>query len=155
MTDISLYHIQHSTIEKVLPKLLEKIISTNNKAVIFCSDENMMNELDKYLWSFSTKTVIPHGCKHDGYKAKQPIYITDVEENPNDASILISLGKVDENYLMTFKRMIYVFDNSVESVSYAENIIKAYKSNNQHSLTCWQQDKASGNWLRLEKDTFL
>jgi DNA polymerase-3 subunit chi len=155
MTDISLYHIQHSTIEKVLPKLLEKIVSANNRAILFCADESMMSELDKYLWSFSTKIFIPHGSKNDGYQDKQPIYITDVEENPNGASILVTLAEVSKDYLVRFSRMVYVFDNTKENLEYAKNIIKAYDNDTSHKLTCWQQDKTTGSWLKLESYAFI
>ena len=142
---VSFYHLSSSPLEKALPNLLEKLIASDKRAVMFFADETHMLEVDKSLWSFSTNRVIPHGNEQEDYKEKQPLYLTTKEENPNKAEILIVVDGSTPAYASQFERLLDVFDGNHDTiVKAARQRWKSYKEA-EHELAYYQQD-ASGKW---------
>ena len=145
MTEISFYHLTSSTLEKALPKLIEKIYSLGLKIVILCENNELIQIIDEILWSYSTKTFLAHATYLDPHPEKQPIYITDKEENPNQASILIKIGENIPNYFNEFDKYLDIFSgNNQNELAAARSRYKIFKSK-ESTIKYWKQDE-SGNW---------
>ncbi len=145
MAEISIYHLSVTNIEKTLPKLLEKILSSGSRAVLLTGNIEQMELINNYLWSFSTKILIPHGSQNDPYPEEQPIYITTHEDNPNKADVLVSITACESKYYNKFNRFIFIFmDEDEVGKRFANELSK------QQNVTYWAQDMNSGAWVKRE-----
>jgi DNA polymerase-3 subunit chi len=145
VTNISLYYLSILPREKAVPKLLEKVVSSGINAIMrFARQE----ELDKYndlLWSYNSKSFLPHGSSKDGYPDQQPIYLTKDLDNPSGAKILVLVDGSLYDDITDFERCLDIFDGSDE-----EELAKARKRYSKyvkdgHNVTLWKQN-AQGNW---------
>ena len=147
MTDVSFYHLTTSPLEHALPKLMERVYGSGEKAVLLTESEEQASALNDLLWNYSTESFLPHGMHKDGNDAEQPIYITPALENPNEASILVVTQNNPPESIDDFSRCLYMFngdDNS--SLIAARAQWRSYKDLG-HALTYWQQD-AKGSWKK-------
>ena len=88
MTEIRFYHLQRSTLESVLPKLLERVIERGQRAVVMADSPERVEALTAHLWTYEDRGFLPHGSARDGHAERQPIWITETDENPNRADVL-------------------------------------------------------------------
>ncbi len=147
MPEISFYHLTKTPLEKALPQLLEKAVASGKHIVLLTSSEEQLTTLDNTLWTYSTKKFLPHGREKDGFAEKQPIYLTNSEQNPNNAEILVLTDGAEPEYLSEFPRVLDVFDGNDEAaVAEARTRWKKHQEAN-HTLTYWQQD-AKGAWQK-------
>ena len=148
LPEISFYKLTALPILKAAPKLIEKIYYSEQKLVVIAEQEDLLQSLDKLLWSYSTKHFIPHATFQDPHPSDQPIYLTHNMENPNDATITMVLGIVELNNLITDK-CIYMFDgNDKSQLAFARKTWQAYKKQG-NSIIYWQQN-AEGSWARQD-----
>lgn len=100
------YHHSISPLEKVLPKLLEKILASGQRAVVMASSEEQLKTIDTFLWTYSKSELLPHGTAEDGNAGFQPIWLTCIEENPNQAQILILVGDLRPSNISLFEKVL-------------------------------------------------
>ena len=93
--EISFYRLTTLPISKAAPKLIEKIYYSKQRLVVIAENEVMMKTLDDGLWVYSTKHFIPHGTFADEHPSDQPVYLTTKLENPNNATLVMALGRVE------------------------------------------------------------
>ncbi len=147
MTEIRFYHLQTQTLEQALPKLLMKAYGTGKKIVVRAADATQVEALNMHLWTFHPNMFLPHGSKKDGYGDQQPIWLTDKDDNPNDAKILILTAPSEETDLTTFDLCCDIFNGfDEEQVKAARMRWKAHKEQG-FDLTYWQQDD-KGGWAQ-------
>ncbi|MFV9876000.1 MAG: DNA polymerase III subunit chi [Rickettsiales endosymbiont of Dermacentor nuttalli] len=145
MTEISFYHLTALQLERALPKLLEKVVSTGKKAVLLSSTQEQVDTLNNLLWTYTTKAFLPHGTKKDRFIDKQPIYLTCEEENPNNAEILVATYGIKPLFLSSFTRCIDIFNgNDEQELERAQIRIDEYQKQG-HKIIYWQQTK-DGSW---------
>lgn len=144
MSVINFYHLTVTPLGKALPKLMEKVYTSGNKALIVTKDLEQTEDLNKQLWTYTTKFFLPHGSKEDGFSEKQPIYITNDNENPNGATILAFVGNAEPEGIANFDKCLYMFDGNDDSeIATARDRWKEYKSQG-HEITYWQQTEKGG-----------
>lgn len=144
MTDIRFYHLQTQTLEQALPKLLMKAYGTDKKIVLRAQDSKQVEDLNQLLWTFHPNVFLPHGSKKDGYAELQPIWITDKDENPNDAEILVLTHGVESDSVGDFEMCCDMFNGfDDEQVKSARGRWKGLKDAG-HELTYWQQTEQGG-----------
>src|SRR5690606_9646272 len=85
MTEISFYHLTRQPLNKALPRLLEKVLAAGHRALVLAGSEERVEDLDAALWTYDPDSFLPHGSRVLGHAARQPIYLTTAEENPNKA----------------------------------------------------------------------
>ncbi len=96
MADIRFYHLTRSTLEAALPPILEKVLERGWRAVIRTSSADRALALSDALWAYGDNSFLPHGTARDGKAERQPVWITDTDENPNGANtILLTDGVMD------------------------------------------------------------
>jgi len=81
--------------EFLLFEIVERAYRGKNKILIFTSDRERAEALDRMLWILRQESFIPHrifkpGEKIEGIEA--PVGIVTIEENPIEARILIADG---------------------------------------------------------------
>ncbi len=118
---------------KALCRILEQKYLYQNFMILRTTSEDLQEEINEVLWTFSKKSFIPHGSKFDEQPEKQNLYITTGGEIPNNASILIlynlfGFNNYDVKY---FKEIILIFDNNNSLiVTEAREFYKKLKNEN-------------------------
>lgn len=144
-TEIGFYHLQKWPLDRALPRLLTQIQERGMRAVVLAGSEERVEALNSLLWTFSTDSFLPHGSGRDGNAHRQPIYLTTVEENPNEATVLVLTDGMDSSRIGEFERCFDMFDgNDPEAVTAARARWKARKEAG-YTLTYWQQTDG-GKW---------
>ncbi len=149
MTDISYYHIQKQAVEVALAQLMERVIASGKRAVIRAPGEAMVSQIDDVLWSYDPDSFLPHGTAKTGFAEDQPIYITDGDDNPNRAEILVLVNEVSDDGLQDYERCLYLFDGRSEMITSLAR--KRWTSHKEagHAMTYWMQSE-SGQWQKKQ-----
>ena len=146
MTEVGFYHLLSTPLERALPKLLERAREQGHPIVVRAGSAERVAQVDALLWTYEEASFLPHGSARDGNAASQPIWLTDCDENPNHATMLVLIDGVEASDLPSFDRCADMFDgndgNAVEAAR--ERWRRARETG--HSLTYWQQTAAG--WER-------
>ncbi len=110
--EINFYQCDESLVKSMAPLML-KILEENKKAFIFSSDAVRTQEIDAGLWSYGKNKFIPHILISDKnfVMERQPILISDKEENSNKADYLVLMEEVSEKFMSEFSRVFYFYDS--------------------------------------------
>lgn len=148
MTHINFYHLTQTDKMRALPRLMEKVVDAGQRAIIWSEDIQSIDMMNTVLWTYSTKTFIPHGVKVDGFSARQPIYLTTQDENPNRASVIAVMDEVIPDFVDSFEKCLYLFNGKDrEHTQLARQQWKAMKDKG-YSLDYWKQG-SKGNWEKV------
>ena len=109
--EINFYQVDEGIIKALAP-LLIKVLDEKKKAVVFCGSENLVKEMDASLWSYGRSKFIPHVTVFDADfdMNRQPILITNKEENLNKADYLVFLDEPSEAFLSSFPRIFHFYE---------------------------------------------
>lgn len=145
MTEIRFYHLKTQTLDEALPKLVMRAYDNGGKRIVIrMTDKNAVEKMNAALWTFHPNIFLPHGSAKDGHADKQPVWLTDTEENPNGATILIAANTAADD-LSPFDLVCEMFaDHETDAVAAARARWKTYKDAG-HTITYWQQTE-NGGW---------
>ncbi|HTH16301.1 MAG TPA: DNA polymerase III subunit chi [Magnetospirillum sp.] len=144
MTQIGFYHLTRLPLEQALPRLLEKAQGAGLKVVVMAGSRERVEHLNGLLWTYAEDSWLPHGSSADGEPALQPIWLTDQEENPNGATVLVLCDGVTPADVGTYARCLDLFDgNDDEAVQAARARWKTWKAAG-HELVYYQQTERGG-----------
>ncbi len=140
MVEVSFYHLQAQPLEQALPKLLAKVFERGLTALIRVREADMADYLNNLLWTYRPDSFLPHGTDEDKSPEEQPILISNsMDQNLNDASVLVLLQDADASDLENYDRCLYMFDgNDQSSLSLARARWKTFKDQGC-TVTYWQQ----------------
>lgn len=145
MVQVAFYQLRNSPLERALPKLLEKVVESGARAVLLGGSEERINALNAALWTYDQDTFLPHGGGRDGNAARQPIYLTDHHENPNDASILVLIDGQNPEQIGDYERCFDMFDGTdPAALDAARARWKSHKAAGRE-VTYWEQTDG-GKW---------
>ncbi len=148
MTEILFYHLDARPLERVLPPLLEKTLRRGWRALVRCGVPERVRSVSDAIWAWREESFIPHGTAEDGEAARQPVWITADEENPNGASVLFCIegAAPSAEELAAMERVALLFSGSDPSaVEAARALWRQWKEREGLELTYWRQD-ARGRW---------
>lgn len=149
MVQVNFYHISASPVEKVLPKLLEKVWGSGKKALVMAPTEERVEAINTLLWVYSTKVFLPHGSQKDGYEKEQPVFLSSTGNNPNEAIVLVVVEDAMPSQWDAFERCLYLFsEDNPGAVEKARQRWKQFKQQGCE-LVYWQQ-AAKGSWEKKE-----
>lgn len=152
MTQIGFYHLLKLPLEQALPRLLDKAVAAGHRVVVRAASEARVEHLNLQLWTFSEESWLPHGSAADGEAAMQPIWLTQTDENPNNAKVLVICDGAAPASLDGFERCLDLFDgNDPEAVQAARRRWKAWKAAG-HALVYYQQGQ-TGGWEEKSRTT--
>ncbi|MDP3371371.1 MAG: DNA polymerase III subunit chi [Candidatus Paracaedibacteraceae bacterium] len=151
---VSFYHLTLTPIEKVVPRLVDKIYASNMRAFIWVKNDETLSTLNTSLWTYSTLAFLPHGCKldHDDAKDEQPIWLSTTLENVNKSTVCVVTNEkvIPKADSLKFDRILDIFDATSKTID-AEAVllterIRFYEKQNA-TITHWQQTKEG--WQKL------
>lgn len=145
MTEVGFYHLTAMPLEAALPRLMEKVLAGGFRAVVMVGSSERVEAINTQLWTYNPGSFLPHGSASDGNAAEQPIWITDKDENPNRASVLVLTEGVRSARIGDFARCLDLFDGAdAEAVVAARSRWSEYKELG-FTVAYWQQT-AGGGW---------
>lgn len=148
MTEIRFYHLTMRPLEAVLPVMLERTVNRDGRhAVVMASSAERVEALNAHLWTYDDRGFLPHGSRADGHAERQPVWLTDVDERPNAASVLFLTDGATSQNITDFELVCELFDGSDPAATEAaRGRWTAYRQAG-HELTYWQQTDRGG-WER-------
>ncbi|MDP2213680.1 DNA polymerase III subunit chi [Phenylobacterium sp.] len=113
--EVWFYHMERSSLEQVLPDLLERSLARNWRAVVRGRQSDRIERLDELLWTYRDESFLPHGLAEEPHAALQPVILTTQMDNPNGADVVFLLDGADAGDLDGFVRCIVLFDGRDEA----------------------------------------
>lgn len=148
------YHLEASTLEDVLPGLLEKVRERGWTALVKLGNAGPENkngeklaELDQYLWTFKDASFLPHGRDDEPLSDAQPILLTSTAETAGgkDCVLLIDGAEVPDMAGVT-RAIVMINGRNSNDVTRERGRWKKL-SDAGVSLAYFQQD-ARGSWVK-------
>ena len=144
MTEILFYHLEQSSLERVLPLLLDKTLERGWKAVVEVGSDERADALDGALWTWRDDSFLPHGKVGDGAETLQPVLLTTGQDNPNGGNVRFFADRAVPRDGEGYDRIVYLFNgHDPDAVVEARSAWKSLAENN--ACTYWQQN-SNGQW---------
>lgn len=144
MTQIGFYHLTRLPLDQALPRLLEKAAAAGLKVVVMAGSAERVEHLNGLLWTYNEESWLPHGSRADGEAELQPIWLTETDENPNGATVLVLCDGIMPADVGTYARCLDLFDGrDDEAVQAARQRWKTWKAQG-HELVYYQQTERGG-----------
>ena len=103
MAEIGFYHLLTTPLERALPRLLERARAQGYRIVVRAASSERVEHLNALLWTYDEASFLAHGSARDGNPASQPIWLSDGQDNPNDAAMLVLLDGVEAEDLVVVR----------------------------------------------------
>ena len=143
--EIWFYHLERSSLDQVLPTLLEKTIERGWRAMIKSSHSHRLDEVDETLWTFRDDSFLPHGRADQPHAERQPVLLSETGENLNGAQALFIVDDAELGVTEGFERCFIIFDGRDEpALQNARGRWKALKGQGAN-LAYWRQTD-EGRW---------
>ncbi|QQR69490.1 MAG: DNA polymerase III subunit chi [Alphaproteobacteria bacterium] len=155
MTDIRFYHLTRTPLEHALPDLLTKTLDKGWRAVVRTSSPERCEALTQALWTARPDSFLPHGNRQDGEAARQPIWLTDQDDNPNGATVLFLTDGASLADATGYNLICDLFDGRDPEAVQAARARWKERQTAGHSLTYWRQEERGWQEVKSEqgKDT--
>jgi DNA polymerase-3 subunit chi len=142
VAEIGFYHLLSTPLERALPRLLERARAQGYRIVVRAASSERVEHLSALLWTYDEASFLAHGSARDGNPASQPIWLTDGQDNPNDAAMLVLVDGVEAEDLASFARCADFFDGNNDAAVAAARERWRRAAASGHTLTYWQQTEA-------------
>ena len=109
------YHLERSSLDQVLPELLDRTLKRGWRAVVRSPNEGELRRLDDWLWTCKDESFLAHGLASEPMPERQPILLTTAEDNPNGAHALFLISDASLAGLSGYERGLYLFDGADEA----------------------------------------
>ena len=150
MAEIAFYHLQMTSLEKLLPVLLRKTLDVGKRALVRVGSADRLEIIDAELWTEDPAGWLPHGSAKDGRAEEQPIWLTADQDNPNSATFLFLTDGAVAGALDGIERCFDLFDGHDDTALQAARTRWSSLKEAGHDLTYWQQNDA-GKWEQRAK----
>ena len=146
MPDYWFYHLEGSTVQSVLPGLLEKVRERSWKALVKCHQDEL-DELDLFLWTYKDSSFLPHGRDDEPQSDKHPVLLSSRANSAEGAQCIILLEGQNIDDLSGVERCIIMINGrNAENVK-AERKRWKTLSDSGYKLSYFQQDER-GSWVK-------
>jgi DNA polymerase-3 subunit chi len=142
VAEIGFYHLLTTPLERALPRLLERARAQDYRIVVRAASSERIEHLNALLWTWDEASFLAHGSARDGDPASQPIWLSDRQDNPNGATMLVLLDGAEAEDLSSFARCADFFDGNDDAAVAAARERWRRAAATGHTLTYWQQTAA-------------
>ncbi|HYC98645.1 DNA polymerase III subunit chi [Brevundimonas sp.] len=143
--EIWFYHLERSTLDQVLPGLLEKTRERGWRALVRAAGGGLLDDMDERLWTYRDDSFLAHGLASEPEAARQPILLTDSTENPNGAQALFILDDAELGDTKGFDRCFIIFDGRNDTALAAARVRWKTLKDAGANLAYWKQSP-EGRW---------
>lgn len=143
--DIWFYHLERSSLDEVLPELVEKTLARGWRALVRTPYEDRLKAIDQLLWTWRDESFTPHGLASEPEPERQPVLISDTETRVNDAQCLFLLDGAEPEDAGAFERTIVLFDGNDETSVQAARGLWKKEAGLGRTVSYWRQSP-EGRW---------
>ncbi len=143
------YHLEASTLEDVLPGLLEKVRERGWTAVVKLGngEAEKLAELDQYLWTFKDASFLPHGRDDEPLADAQPILLTATAKAAGGKDCVLLIDGAEVADMSGVSRVIVMINGRNSDDVTRERSRWKKLSDAGVSLAYFQQDER-GSWVK-------
>lgn len=141
--EVWFYHLERTSLEQVLPELLEKTLSRGWRARVRTADPRRIDAVDNWLWTYRDDSFLPHGMAGEPFAERQPVLLGDGSDNPNGAQALFLLDG-DPGDLAGYERCVVIFDGRDELALQGARALWSRYRTTGHAVTYWRQGENRG-----------
>ncbi len=142
---VDFYHLTRAPLDRVLPKIAEKVVEGGGRLLIVAGDEAQRTTIDRLLWSYAPESFLPHAAAGAGDDAVQPVLIADDVMPGNAARNVAIIDGVWRDAALGFDRAFHFFDE--DSVAVARAAWKSLADREGVERRYWKQDD-NGRWTQ-------
>lgn len=140
---VDFYHLTVLPLDRVLPKIAEKVVETGGRLLIVADDERQRAALDTLLWSYAAESFLPHARAGSGNDAAQPILIAGTTGPANAATNIALADGIWRDEALLYDRAFHFFDE--DRIGEARAAWKALADRAGIERRYWKQND-SGRW---------
>jgi len=140
---VDFYHLDRAPLERVLPRIAERILESGGRLLIVCGDGKLAERLDTQLWNYSPDSFLPHGRAGEAGEADQPILISTALDPLNRARNVALADGVWREETLGFERVFFFFNG--ETIVGARAAWRALAGREGIEPRYWKQDD-DGKW---------
>jgi DNA polymerase III subunit chi len=138
-TEIWFYHLERSTLDQVLPELLDRTLQRGWRALVRVDDDARAEAIDEKLWTWRDEAFLAHGLDNADHAERQPILISRTGENRNGAQALFIVDGAELGPTEDYQRCFIIFDGrDDQALTGARERWKALKAQGA-DLAYWKQ----------------
>lgn len=138
------YQLAASPIERVLPRIAERVLEGGGRLLVVAADEALGALLDKALWAYAPESFLPHGRSGGEADADQPILIAPDIAPANGARAVALADGVWRDEALAFERAFLFFDAT--SLAAAREAWKGLANKTGVERNFWRQEGA--RWVK-------
>ncbi len=143
--EVWFYHLERSTLDQVLPELLDRTLQRGWRARVRVSDPDQRRDIDERLWGWRAEAFLAHGRADEAHAERQPILLTADAANLNRSQALFIVDGSDMSLKEEFERCFIIFDGRDDAaLATARGRWKALKEAGAN-LAYWKQSD-EGRW---------
>ncbi len=137
--EVWFYHLERSSLDQVLPDLLERTLARGWKAIVRSPVQDRLEQLDGWLWTWRDDSFLPHGLAGEPMAERQPVLLSTGLENPNGANALFLIEGAEPGDISPYERCILLFDGRDEAaLALARRRWSAFKTEG-YPTSYWRQ----------------
>jgi DNA polymerase III subunit chi len=140
---VDFYHLDRSPLERVLPRIAERVVESGGRLLVVSADEALAARLDAHLWNYTPDSFLPHARAGGEGDALQPILIAASPEAANGARNIALADGIWREEALTFDRAFHFFDG--ETIAGARAAWRALAGRAGVEARYWKQDD-EGKW---------
>ncbi len=140
---VDFYHLAHTPVERVLPRIAERILADGGRLLVVAANEATLVRLDEMLWTFAAGSFLPHARAGGDNDADQPVLLSPSCEGANGARNLLIADGSWRDEALGFERAFYLFDG--EMLDPARAAWRALRDRDGVERRYWKQDER-GKW---------
>ncbi|WP_066480202.1 MULTISPECIES: DNA polymerase III subunit chi [unclassified Sphingomonas] len=140
---VDFYHLTRQPLDAVLPRIAEKVLADGGRLEIVAGDAEQRAAIDRFLWTWSAESFLPHAIAGAMDDARQPILIRAAIAAPDPAGHVAIADGHWRDEALGFARAFHFFDDATIAESRAA--WKALATRDGVERRYWKQN-AHGRW---------
>lgn len=126
MTSIDFYFNAADRLQ-VACRLAAKALAQRKRLLIFAPQREVMERIDRMLWTWQAIAFVPHCMAHDPLAADTPVLITAEAPQPEPAEVLLNLGSDCPPQFERFERLLEIVSRDGEERSAGRDRYRLYR----------------------------
>lgn len=140
---VDFYHLAATPIDRVLPRIAERILADGARLLIVADNETLLAKLDRQLWDYAPASFLPHGREGGADDTVQPVLLSQNMVAANGARNVALADGVWRDAALGFDRAFYLFDE--RRIDEARGQWRALAGRDDITRKFWKQDE-TGKW---------
>ena len=140
---VDFYYLTASPLERVLPRICERIVSEAGKLLIV-AEPDLIDSLDVQLWTYAADSFLPHGRSDGTAPENQPILLSPDPAPLNGAAAIALADGRWRDEALSFARTFYFFDAA--HLDEARAAWRTLKAKSEAECRYWKQ--VDGRWVQ-------